>query len=129
MLVSMSVCGGLVVKVVCPAKLRLVAERFATGARPVPLRPTVWGLLLALSVSVSVPVRVPAAVGRKVTLIVQPAPAATEPAQVLVSAKSPLVVIVRGVDLGTRVGQRERLRGRWRLKLFARGRSGWWPKG
>jgi hypothetical protein len=63
----------------------------------VPLRLTVWGLLLALSVSLSVPVRFPAAVGVKVTLISQPAPAATEPAQVLVWEKSPLVVIVRGV--------------------------------
>ena len=50
-----------------------------------------------MSASVSVPVRFPGAVGVKVTLIVQPAPAATEPAQVLVWAKSPLVVIVRGV--------------------------------
>ena len=93
----MSVCGGLVVESVCAAKLRLVAERVTTGARPVPLRPTVWGLLLALSVSVSVPVRFPAAVGVKVTLIVQPAAAATEPAQVLVWEKSRLVVIVRGM--------------------------------
>ena len=97
MLVSRSVCGGLEVETVCPAKLRLVVERLTTGASPVPLRLTVWGLLLALSASVSAPVRFPAAVGVKVTLIVQPAPAATEPAQLLVWEKSPLVVIVRGV--------------------------------
>jgi hypothetical protein len=36
------------------------------------------------------PVRVPVAVGVKVTLMVQEAPAATELPQVLVSAKSPL---------------------------------------
>ena len=129
-LVSASVCGGLEVETVCPAKLRLVAERLTTGARPVPLRVTVWGLFLALSVSVSVPVRFPAAVGVKVTPIVQPAPTATEPAQVLVWAKSPVVVIVSGVrDSGPRVGQRDRLRGRWGMKLFPRGSSGWWPKG
>ena len=50
-----------------------------------------------MSVSVSAPVRFPGAVGVKVTLIVQLAPAATEPAQVLVWAKSPLVMTVRGV--------------------------------
>ena len=111
-LVSRSVCGGLAVETVCPAKLRLVVESVTTGARPVPLRLTFWGLLLALSVSVSVPVRFPGAEGVNVTLIVQPALAATEPAQVLVWAKSPLVVIVRGVrSSGPRVGQHERLRG------------------
>ena len=111
-LVSRSVSGGLAVETVCPAKLRLVVESVTTGASPVPLRVTVWGLLPALSVSVSAPVRLPAAVGVKVTLISQPAPAATEPAQVLVWAKSPLVVIVRGVrGSGPRVGQQERLRG------------------
>ena len=42
-----------------------------TGATPVPLRVTVWGLPEALSVMVTVPVRVPAAVGVNVTLMVQ----------------------------------------------------------
>ena len=57
-LVSVSVCGRLEVETVCPGKLRLVAERLTTGAgiRPVPLKFTVWGLLVALSVSASVPV-------------------------------------------------------------------------
>jgi hypothetical protein len=44
-------------------------------------------------VIVSVPVRLPAAVGVKVTEIVQPAPAATVVPQVFVSAKSPEAVI------------------------------------
>jgi len=96
-LLSTSFCGGLEGETACPGKLRLVAERLTTGARPTPLRLTVWGLLRALSVSVSTPARSPAAVGVKVTLIVQPAPAATEPPQVLVWAKSPPVPMVRGV--------------------------------
>lgn len=67
---------------------------------PVPVRLMVCGLLLALSVMVTVPVRVPVAVGWKVTLMVQLPPAVTEPPQLLVWAKSPLIatlVIVRAV--------------------------------
>jgi hypothetical protein len=44
---------------------------------PVPFNDIVCGLLDALSVSVSVPVRAPVAVGVNFTLIVQLAPAAT----------------------------------------------------
>jgi hypothetical protein len=44
---------------------------------------------LLLSVTVKVALRLPAAVGAKVMLIAQLAPGATEPAQVLVAAKSP----------------------------------------
>ena len=57
-----------------------------------PERLAVWGLLVALSATVNVPLRVPVAVGVKVTLIVQFAPAATEAPQLLVWAKSPLFV-------------------------------------
>lgn len=64
---------------------------------PVPLSVTVWGLPAALSVTVRVPVRLPVAVGVKVTLIVQLEPAATEPAQVLVWAKSPEALMRSGV--------------------------------
>ena len=53
---------------------------------PVPERLVVWGLLLALSVTVKVPVRLPVAVGVKVTLMTQLAPAATEVPQLLVCA-------------------------------------------
>lgn len=56
-------------------KLREVAER-ATGARPVPVRETDCGLLEELLVTVKVAVRVPVAVGVKVTWIVQLADAA-----------------------------------------------------
>ncbi len=63
-----------------------------------PERATVCGLPEASSVTLNVPVRVPSAVGRNVTLIEHLAPAASEPPQVLVSAKSPLaemLVIVK----------------------------------
>jgi len=56
---------------------------------PVPLAATVWGLLLALSDSVSVAVRVPFAAGLNVTEMVHLPFAGTLPAQVFVSAKSP----------------------------------------
>ena len=53
----------------------------------------------ALSLIVTVPVLVPAAVGLKVTLMVQLAPAASELPQVVVSAKSPLIPILVIVKL------------------------------
>jgi len=68
----------------------------------VPVSATVWGLPAASSVMVKVPVRVPAAVGVKVTLIVQFALAANVAGSVphvFVSAKSPdaaIEMIVRG---------------------------------
>ena len=58
------------------------------------MRLTVWVVGLALSVMVKVPVLVPAAVGLKVTLRVQLAPAATLEPQVLVWEKSPLVLML-----------------------------------
>jgi hypothetical protein len=56
---------------------------------PVPVSETVWGLVLALSVIVRVPVRAPVVVGVKVTLTVQVAPGASVVPQVFVWAKSP----------------------------------------
>jgi hypothetical protein len=60
----------------------------------VPLSDTVCGVFAALSVSVSVPLRAPAAVGVKFTLIVQLTPAARELPQVPrpARAKSPPTV-------------------------------------
>src|SRR5947207_13425984 len=58
------------------------------GITPVPLRLTVWGLLPALSLMVSVPVLIPVAVGAKVTLRLQAAPAARLEVQPLVRVKS-----------------------------------------
>ncbi len=93
-LVSVTDCAALVVPTAWLGNKRLAGERLTAGAVPVPLRLTVCGLLLALSVMVRTPVRVPVAVGVKVTRIEQFAPGATELPQVLVWAKSPLVTML-----------------------------------
>ena len=60
-------------------KLKLDGENeTAAGARPVPLRVTDCGLFVALSVTIRVPLTLPAELGAKVTLMVQLAPAAKE---------------------------------------------------
>lgn len=92
------------VKVVCWAepvlprdwvpKLRLVGEKVAEGGSPVPLRFMVAGVAEALSVMVSVAVRVPVAVGLKVTKIVQLEPAEIEVPHVLASEKAAALVPV-----------------------------------
>jgi len=61
----------------------------SVGITPVPVSETVCGLFVALSVMVSMPPRVPLAVGVKVTFTVQVELAATLEAQLLVCAKSP----------------------------------------
>ena len=71
-----------------------MGERLTRGAVPVPVRLTVWVAGLALSVIVTAPVRVPAAVGLKVTLSVQLALTATLDLQVFVWEKSPLAVML-----------------------------------
>jgi hypothetical protein len=78
-------------------KLRLVAERLTAGAddedAPVPVRVTFCGLPAALSVMVIEPLRVPVAVGVKVTLILQAALIPRELGQEL-AAKSPDVTML-----------------------------------
>ncbi len=91
-LVSVTVCGALVVPTDTLPKFRLVVDRLTRGAVPVPVRLTVWGLPLALSLIDRVALRVPAAVGVKVTLMAQFAPAATLDPQVFVCEKSPGLV-------------------------------------
>ena len=74
----------------------IVGGRAVEVATPVPVRLTVWGLPAELSVMLSVPFRTPVVVGVKVTLMVQAVNAgklAPGPPQVLVWAKSPLIVI------------------------------------
>lgn len=66
-----------------------VAGERAAWVIPVPVRDTVWGLLLALSVIVRVPVRVPRVLGVNVTLTLHFAPAARDVPQVFVWVKSP----------------------------------------
>jgi hypothetical protein len=85
LLQSVTVCALLLVPTCCAGKVKEVGERLTTSvATPVPVRLTVWVAGLALSVIVKVPLLDPAAVGVKVTLRVQLAPAATVAPQLLV---------------------------------------------
>jgi hypothetical protein len=89
--VSVTGCGALVVVTVWLGKVREADERVAAGpGPPIPLNGIVCGLLAALSVMVTDPYRLPLAVGVKVTLIVQFAPAATVVPHELACAKSPV---------------------------------------
>src|SRR5437879_5369497 len=74
--VSVTVIGALVVASGWLPKPRLVGANPTPGAVPFPLSVMICGLPPALSVSDSVPVRAPEAVGVKVTLMVQVPPAA-----------------------------------------------------
>jgi len=63
---------------------------------PLPLSEAICGLFEALSTTVSVPVRVPSAVGVKLTMIVQPLSfgrVCGAVGQLLVCAKSPVIVM------------------------------------
>ena len=81
-------------------KVTLVVLRLTLGAVPVPLKPTTWGLPLALSVSVRLPERLPVAVGVNVTLITQLLPLPATEVQVLqvvplaAMAKSPVTAML-----------------------------------
>ena len=74
-MLNVTLWAGLVVPTSWPANVRLVGDSAAAAAIPLPLRAAVCGLPLALSVTDRVPVRVPVAVGVKLTLILQLAPA------------------------------------------------------
>jgi len=95
-------CAALVCVGIWLAKVILVADK-VTGRVPVPLKEEVWGELEALSVTVSVPVRLPDASGVKVTEIVHVAPGAStlgDSGQVEVCAKLAdveILLMVRGV--------------------------------
>lgn len=62
---------------------------------PVPVSPTLCGLLEALSVTFTFALRVPVACGVKVTVIVQDPPAETKEGQLLVWEKSALLTPMR----------------------------------
>src|SRR5438094_3550547 len=84
---SVTTLAALVVPTVCLPNASEVGERLATGVdvpdeTPLPVRLIFWGLPVALSVMVTLPVRVPVAVGLKVTLIAQLEPGASEVPQV-----------------------------------------------
>ena len=90
----MTVLAPLVVPKVKVANVRLLGEML-TAAEPVPARLTVWGLLAASSVNVSVPVRAPTAVGENVTPTVHVAPTASPvPHVLLATVKSPVAAIL-----------------------------------
>ncbi len=85
LLVSFTVFMALVVFSAWLPKLRFVGAKTRFGATPVPVRFALCGLVAALSVTTTVPWRVPVAVGVNTTLMAQFAPAAREPPQVVVS--------------------------------------------
>jgi hypothetical protein len=87
LLVSVTVLAVLLVPTICEANVKLVGDRVTAGAdvTPVPVSETVCGLPLALSAIETEAVRVPEAVGLKVMLIEQLAPAATLDPQLSVS--------------------------------------------
>ena len=94
---TVKVCAALCVPTVCAAKVKLVGEKVSCGVvvfAPVPVRPIDCGEFEALSAMLIEAVRLPVAVGRKVTLIVQLAAAATELPQVLVCVNSARLVPV-----------------------------------
>jgi len=82
--VSVTACAALAVVTSCPAKFRLVGARVTAGAMPAPVSATLCGVPEALSVMVTDAPRLPVAVGLKVTLIEQFAPAATLAPHVLI---------------------------------------------
>src|SRR5271166_1163247 len=81
----------LVLPTVTVPKFKVLAEK-VTGALPLPVRVTIWGLLRASSLNVSVPVAAPAAAGENVTPTVQPAPPAMLVPQVLLDTAKPALV-------------------------------------
>jgi hypothetical protein len=87
-LVRVIVWAVLVAPTVWLAKVRLVGERLVADVVPVPLILTLFRLEEKSSLTVRSAVRVPVAVGWKVALIVQLAPAVTLEPQLLVCAKS-----------------------------------------
>jgi hypothetical protein len=94
-------CGLLVVPRSWLPKFKLPGDTLAPGPVPVPLRGTVCGLVLASSVTVSVPVLVPEVVGVKVTSIRQLPRGKTKPSHRFISlfltAKSPVVAVLLNV--------------------------------
>jgi hypothetical protein len=85
--VMVMTCGVEGVPTAWDAKVRLVGdgEKLAFGATPVPVRGTVCGLAEALSVTMTLAVRTPVALGVNITEMVQEPPATTLVPQVFVS--------------------------------------------
>lgn len=104
---SVTVCVADVEPTLVEVKVRLVGERLTAGApAPVPLRATVCGEFGALSLKLSVAVKVPAAVGLKVNVTTQEAPTANVPLpthDVAPWKSEPLVPVIVGLLVKVRV--------------------------
>ena len=74
----------------CEPNARPAVDKLTKGAVPLPLSATVCGLPAALSLIDRVPEAGPRVTGAKLTEIVQLAPAATDPPQLLLCTKVPL---------------------------------------
>jgi hypothetical protein len=73
--------AALVVPALVPSKAKLEGESVMGGAIPVPLKLTVCGLLLALSMTLIEPAEIPRVVGLNITTIMQNAFALSEAGQ------------------------------------------------
>jgi hypothetical protein len=83
-LLKVAFMGALVVPTGILPKFKLVGARFTAAITPAPVNAALWGLPLALSVTDSVPARMPVLVGLKLTLILQLVPASKLGPQLLV---------------------------------------------
>jgi hypothetical protein len=98
--VKVTVCAALVLPTFCDANVSDAGASVTAGAlaaAPVPARPAVCGLPVALSAMLTLAVRAPVAVGLNVTLMAQFAFAASVAGltgQVFVCAKSPALAPV-----------------------------------
>src|SRR5438034_365033 len=102
--VSVTVIGALVVASGWLPKPRLVGANPTPGAVPFPLSVMICGLPPALSVSDSVPVRAPEAVGVKVTLMVQFAPAG-KVAELGRQPLAPVLVAAKSLEAANEIGR------------------------
>jgi hypothetical protein len=93
LLVSVTFLAVLVVPTVCAVNVKEVGETFAC-TMPVPVNVAVCGLFEAASVTLRVPVSAPTMLGVNLTVMTQWPFAGTLPAQVLVSVKSGLPVVI-----------------------------------
>src|SRR5215471_4547051 len=101
-LVSVTVCGLLVLPTSCSAKVRLVGLSDTAGPpelTPVPETDRDCGLSGASSVRLKVADRLPVAAGVNETLMVQLLPAATAVEQVFVWLKSPGLVPLNVIEV------------------------------
>ena len=83
-LLNVATFAGLLWRTRYEPQVRLVADSVTDDWTPVPVKPTICGLPIALSLIVRLAARLPAACGVKVIMIVQLAPEATELPQLFV---------------------------------------------